>query len=87
MKEAEKAGVEGKEKTRTEMSKEGNKRRERPVVIPYVKGIYLSRSGVFKRYVPLYFKPTNTLRQLLVCPKDKVENEKVVGQSISHSLW
>jgi len=35
---------------------------------------------VFGRYeVPTYFKPTNTLRQLLVRPKDPVEKEKVVG--------
>ena len=29
--------------------------------------------------IPTYFKPTNTLRQLLVKPKDPVDKENVVG--------
>ena len=36
---------------------------------------------VFGNYgIPTYFKPTNTLRQLLVKPKDPVSKENVVGQ-------
>ncbi len=47
-----------------------HKKRKFPVVIPYI----------FKRYeVHFYFKPTNTLRQLLVRPKDKLKKERVVG--------
>ena len=35
---------------------------------------------VFRQYgIPTYFKPTNTLRQLLVKPKDPVSKENVVG--------
>ena len=71
---------EEKVKTRTELNQEDNKRRKRLLVISYVKSIPESIRRVFKRYdVPLYFKPTNTLRQLLVRPKNKVEKEKVVG--------
>ena len=34
----------------------------------------------FGKYgIPIYFKPTNTLRQLLVKPKDPVNKENVVG--------
>ncbi len=51
-----------------------------PVVIPYIKGVSEELRRLFKRYeVPMYFKPTNTLRQLLVRPKDKLKKERVVG--------
>jgi hypothetical protein len=51
-----------------------------PVVIPYVKGVSEQLCRTFKRFeVPLYFKPSNTLRQLLVRPKDPLAKEKVVG--------
>ncbi len=53
---------------------------EFPIVIPYIKGVSEELRRVFKRYeVPTYFKPTNTLRQLLVRPKDKLKKERVVG--------
>ena len=56
------------------------KRRKRPIVIPYVKGVSETIRRVFRKYdIPLYFKPMNTLRQLLARPKDKIEKEKVVG--------
>ena len=54
-------------------------RKKRPVVIPYsvfseeLKSIF----GGFG--VPTYFKPSNTLWQLLVHPKDPVGKDKVVG--------
>ena len=51
-----------------------------PVVIPYVKGFSEQMRRAFGKYgIPTYFKPTNTLRQLLVKPKDPVNKENVVG--------
>ena len=51
------------------------------VVLLFVRIIseqYLMR--VFRSFnISAYFKPTNTLWQLLVWPKDKVETVKVVG--------
>ena len=56
------------------------RKRKFPVTIPYVKGMSEELRRVFSRYgTPAYFKPTNTLRQLLVRPKDPIEKEKVVG--------
>ena len=54
-----KGGVSGEEK---------KKRRKRPVVIPYVKGVSETIRRVFQKFdIPLYFKPTNTLRQHICC--------------------
>ena len=40
---------------------------------PYIKGVSEQIRRVFKQYdVPAYFKPINTLHQLLVGPKDKI---------------
>ena len=45
-----------------------------PVVIPYIKGFSEQIRQVLGRYgIPTYFKPTNTLCQLLVKPKDPVD--------------
>ena len=50
------------------------------VVIPYVRGFSEQMRRIFRKYgIPTYFKPTNTLRQLLVKPKDPVSKENVVG--------
>ena len=58
--------------------KERNKKT--PVVIPYIKGFSEQIRLVLGKYgIPTYFKPTNTLRQLLVKPKDPVDKENVVG--------
>jgi len=54
--------------------------RQIPIVIPYVKGTSEQLHRVMKAYnVPVYFNPTNTLRQLLVRPKDPISKERVVG--------
>ena len=54
--------------------------RRYPVVIPYIRGLSEELRRTFKKYdVRMYFKPTNTLRQLLVRPKDKLPKERVVG--------
>ena len=51
-----------------------------PVVLLYVRGISEQLRRVFRSFdIPAYFKPNNTLRQLLVHPKDSVEKGKVVG--------
>ena len=56
------------------------KRKKFPVILPYVKGMSEELRRVFGKFeVPAYFKPTNTLRQLLVRPKDPVVKERVVG--------
>ena len=50
-----------------------------PVVIPYVKGVSEQVRRVMRGYrVKVYFKPTNTLKQILVRPKDKVIKEMLV---------
>ena len=51
-----------------------------PVVWLYVKEVSEQLKTVFRSFdIPAYFKPTNTLWQLLVRPKDKVDKGKVVG--------
>ena len=51
-----------------------------PVVWPYVRRISEQLRRVFRSFnIPAYFKPTTTLQQLLVQPKDKVEKRRVVG--------
>ena len=51
-----------------------------PVVLLYVSGIPEQLRRVFRAFdIPVYFKSTNTLQQLLVWPKDEVEKGKVVG--------
>ncbi len=55
-------------------------KRKFPVVVPYIRGVAEQLRRVFKDYdVPAYFKPSNTIKQLLVWPKDKILNEQVVG--------
>ena len=54
--------------------------KKRPVIIPYNRGFSEELKRTFRGYgIPTYFKPTNTLRQLLVHPKDPAEKDKVVG--------
>ncbi|XP_074656696.1 uncharacterized protein LOC141909911 [Tubulanus polymorphus] len=54
--------------------------RKRSVVVPYVKGMSEQIRRVMKDYnISVYFKPVNTLRQLLVRPKDPVPKERITG--------
>ena len=54
--------------------------KKRPVIIPYIRGFSEELKRTFGGYgIPTYFKPTNTLRQLLVHPKDPVGKDKAVG--------
>ena len=72
-----------KENIREEDLTSGAKREEtkkRPVTIPYIRGFSEELKRIFGRFgVPTYFKPSDTLWQLLVHPKDSVGKDKVVG--------
>ena len=51
----------------------GKTKKSYPVVIPYVKGVSNPVRRAMRGYgVKVYFKPTNTLKQILVWLKDKV---------------
>ena len=79
-----------KEKTRKVSGKPAQRsdRSNRPVVIPYIKGVSEKLRSAFGRFgVATYFKPVNTLRQLLVRPKDPISKRESSGTCISHPLW
>ena len=49
-------------------------------MLPYIKGVSEQLRRIYKSYnIPAYFKPANTLRQILVKPKDKTPKEQVCG--------
>ena len=65
--------------------KKGNvheeKTRKFPAFTPYIKVFSEEIRQVLQKFkIPTYFKPTNTLRQLLVRPMDQVDKEHVVKQ-------
>ena len=73
---------EGEVKRSQELKETSYKERNKkiPVVIPYIKGFSEQIRRVLGIYaIPTYFKPTNTLRELLVKPKDPVSKENVVA--------
>ena len=50
------------------------------VVIPYVKGFSEALKRTYNTYgINAYFKPTRTLRQIPVSPKDKTEKKDITG--------
>ena len=50
------------------------------VVLPYIKGTSEALKRAFQNYgVKVVFKPTQTLRQHLVSPKDKTEKKDITG--------
>ena len=58
----------------------GTVKEKYPVVMPYIRGFSEELRRILKGYnIQAYFKPTNTLRQLLVRPKDKLDKFQVTG--------
>jgi hypothetical protein len=50
------------------------------IVLPYIKGLSDALRRTFGNYgVRVCFKPTQTLRQILVAPKDKTEKKDIAG--------
>ena len=50
------------------------------IVIPYIRGVSEKLRHVYQQFgIPTYFKPNNTLRQILVRPKDTLSKDKIVG--------
>ena len=50
------------------------------VVLPYIKGTSEAIRRTFSNYgVSVFFKPTRTLRQILVSPKDKTDKKDITG--------
>ena len=69
-------------KTKGPVEKDNTSKKDRnlPIAIPYIKGISESLARVFKKQgVHTYHKPFNTLRSILVHPKDKTPKEQQTG--------
>uniref|UniRef100_A0A1A8DK57 GIY-YIG domain-containing protein n=1 Tax=Nothobranchius kadleci TaxID=1051664 RepID=A0A1A8DK57_NOTKA len=59
-------------------AREDKKDRRNNLVIPYVAGVSEKLRRVFSKHnIPVYFRPSNTLRQKLVHPKDKTLKHKL----------
>ena len=60
-----------------DQSKKDSAGKKFPVCLPYIPGTSEQLSRIFKTHgIPTYCKPTTTLRQLLVKPKDQTPKEK-----------
>ena len=63
-----------------EKHQERDNKEQPPIGIPYIKGISEPIQRVFRKHgVSIYHKPINTIRQLLVHPKDKTNREQKTG--------
>jgi len=68
------------ERTKDKDSKGEQKSTKYPVCLPYVSGVTEKVQRIFGKYeVNSYLKPYNTLKSLLVRPKDKPQKEKMCG--------
>ncbi|XP_071494151.1 uncharacterized protein [Diadema antillarum] len=66
-----------KRDVRDRASSSTTQQRGRGVSVPYCQGLSEKIQRIFSFYrIPVYFKPTNTLRQRLVHPKDKIPKHK-----------
>ena len=69
-----------KKKPRQEVPKDKTPKRSHPIGLPYVKDLSEHLQRIFKSYnVPSYHKPINTLKSILVNPKDKTKIENQCG--------
>ena len=64
----------------TAQTNKPDKPKKGTVVIPYIRGLSETLKRVYASYgIQTFFKPTNTLRQILVAPKDKTKKEDIAG--------
>ena len=63
-----------------EPSEGSTTKKQPPIALPYVQGLSEELHRIYKNHgVNTYHKPTNTLKSLLVHPKDKTTKEKKCG--------
>ena len=66
--------------TREQSEARQTTQRKYPVCLPYIRGLSERMRRDFRNYdIPVYFKPFNTLKQLLVHPKDKLDKGRTVA--------
>ena len=69
-----------KERSRDSDQDRQSTKKKFPVALPYVQGLSEKLQRIFRNHgVPTYHKPFNTLRSMLVRPKDKSVKEKQCG--------
>ncbi|XP_060756578.1 uncharacterized protein LOC132867614 [Neoarius graeffei] len=66
-----------KSRKRNIMDKEDNRNKCKNIVIPYISGLSEKLRRIFyKHNIPVHFRPSNTLKQKLVHPKDRIARHK-----------
>ena len=79
--------IKGKAKQHVHNKHTGNKQltskekeKKKTVVIPYIKGISEATSRIFNKYnIQTAMKPQSTIKDVLVHPKDRIEQMKTSG--------
>ncbi|XP_060769143.1 mitochondrial outer membrane protein SLC25A46 isoform X1 [Neoarius graeffei] len=68
-----------KSRKRNITGKEDNRKKRKNIVIPYISGLSEKLRRIFyKHNIPVHFRPSNTLKQKLVHPKDRHKQDNVV---------